>query len=154
MIIDSGNRETFDTGAVRDIQKGKGRCDLMPLEVAAAVLCHPSSGDDCVLNNIAAFQDHKKTSYLHLALSNFADIAYKGDKETMLLDVSKRFEEGAEKYGEDNWRKGLPVGCYINSAVRHYLKYRRGDNEEDNAAAFVWNIMCCIWEVDYHRVEN
>lgn len=34
-ILDSGNRREFDTGAVRDIQEGKGRCDLMPLDVIA-----------------------------------------------------------------------------------------------------------------------
>ena len=29
-IKDSGKRREFETGAVRDIQEGKGRCDLMP----------------------------------------------------------------------------------------------------------------------------
>ena len=33
MIKDSGERRSFDTGAVRDIQDGKGRPSLMPLEV-------------------------------------------------------------------------------------------------------------------------
>ena len=30
-ILDSGNRREFETGAVRDVQEGKGRCDLPPL---------------------------------------------------------------------------------------------------------------------------
>lgn len=30
MIQDSYNRYEFETGAVRDIQEGKGRCDLLP----------------------------------------------------------------------------------------------------------------------------
>ena len=30
MIKDSGNRREFETGAVRDMQEGKGRCDLLP----------------------------------------------------------------------------------------------------------------------------
>ena len=30
-ILDSGNRRAFESGAVRDIQEGKGRCDLLPL---------------------------------------------------------------------------------------------------------------------------
>ena len=34
-IQDSGNRREFETGAVRDMQEGKGRCDLLP---AAAIL--------------------------------------------------------------------------------------------------------------------
>ena len=33
MIQDSGNRTSFESGAVRDIQRGKGRCDLLPLDV-------------------------------------------------------------------------------------------------------------------------
>ena len=32
MIKDSGNRREFESGAVRDIQEGKGRCDLLPLD--------------------------------------------------------------------------------------------------------------------------
>ncbi len=35
MIKDSGERRKFETGAVRDIQKGKGRCDLLPLDIVA-----------------------------------------------------------------------------------------------------------------------
>lgn len=31
-IEDSGERQEFDTGAVRDIQEGKGRYDLIPPE--------------------------------------------------------------------------------------------------------------------------
>ena len=30
MIQDSGNRTKFETGAVRDMGEGKGRCDLLP----------------------------------------------------------------------------------------------------------------------------
>ena len=32
-ILDSGARVEFDSGAVRDIKEGKGRCDLLPLDV-------------------------------------------------------------------------------------------------------------------------
>ena len=67
------------------------------------------------------------------------------DPFTMLLEVSKHFEEGAKKYGEYNWQKGIPVHCYIDSAVRHYLKWLREDDDEPHDRAFVWNILCCIW---------
>ena len=143
MIKDSGERRCFDTGAVRDIQEGKGRCDLMPLRVAARVLhC------DIVLECIGKFQDDGDVDYLYLAVRHFAS-AFNGLAD-MVLEVSKHFEDGAKKYGENNWQKGIPVSCYIDSAVRHYLKWLRGDNDEPHDRAFVWNIMCCIWEVDYH----
>lgn len=150
MIKDSGNRRSFDTGAVRDMQAGKGRCDLMPLRVVSALL-ESLSETDLVMKEIALFMQHGTTQNLYYALSSFAVEAYCCSVETMLLEVAKHFEEGANKYGENNWQKGLPVNCYIDSAVRHYLKYRRGDRDEPHDRAFVWNIMCCIWEVDYHN---
>ena len=30
MLKDSGTRREFETGAVRDMAEGKGRCDLLP----------------------------------------------------------------------------------------------------------------------------
>lgn len=150
MIKDSGERRTFESGAVRDIQVGKGRCDLMPLQVVSTMLDSMIEAD-FVVAEIAMFEQTRSTVNLYHALSNFAAVAYEHSIETMLLEASKHFEDGAEKYGENNWQKGLPVSCYLDSAVRHYLKYRRGDRDEPHDRAFVWNIMCCIWEVDYHR---
>lgn len=149
-ILDSGSRREFDTGAVRDMQEGKGRCDLMPLEVVAKVL-KKNSPEDEILHDIANFLEFGATTYLYHALDEFADIAYDGSKETMFLEVAKHFEEGAKKYGENNWQKGLPVNCYIDSAVRHYLKYLRGDNDEPHHRSFVWNVMCCLWEVNHRK---
>lgn len=147
MILDSGERRNFDTGAVRDIQVGKGRCDLMPLRVASLML-----HGDAILDYIGQFKDTGDTNCLYSALRHFTS-AFDGLAD-MLLEVSKHFEEGAIKYGENNWQKGLPVKCYIDSAVRHYLKWLRADDDENHARAFVWNLMCCIWEVDYHENKN
>ena len=149
MILDSGNRREFDTGAVRDIEEGKGRCDLMPLGVAAKMTLKEKGEIDHVLYFLDAFIEHGsiRASWLHTALDLFVEKAY-GNISTALLEVSKHFEEGAKKYGENNWQKGIPVNCYIDSAVRHYLKWLRGDQDEPHDRAFVWNLMCCIWEVD------
>lgn len=37
-LQDSGNRREFDSGAVRDICEGKGRCDLLPLDIVADIM--------------------------------------------------------------------------------------------------------------------
>ena len=139
-ILDSGNRRKFESGAVRDICEGKGRCDLLPLNVLGRM-------DDPVLTQIDIFQSCGLVSYLYAALEMTYGDALRifPDKYTMLLEVSKHFEEGAKKYGDNNWRKGIPVHCYIDSAVRHYLKYRRGDKDEPHDRAFCWNLMCGIW---------
>ncbi len=140
-ILDSGERRQFDTGAVRDIQEGKGRCDLMPLDVLSWYLL-----EDEVLGHIFLYQEYGDEHRLIQALGYFLSEASSWVRpETMFLELSKHFEEGAKKYGENNWQKGIPTHCYIDSAVRHYLKYLRGDKDEPHDRAFVWNIVCCIW---------
>lgn len=147
MIKDSGDRREYRSGAVRDMEDGKGRCDLLPLNVAAMIL-----QDGTILQLIAEFQRSEDTRFLYEALDIFRN-SCDWDDSTMLLEVSKHMEEGAKKYGERNWEKGLPVDCYIDSAVRHYLKWRRGDNDEPHDRAFCWNVMCCIWTI-MHKSEK
>lgn len=154
-IKDSGDRTQFETGAVRDMREGKGRCDLMPLEVVANLISRrrieTDDTDGIVIHNIRTFVEKNDTYYLYFALEDFCGQCYSHSIPTMLLEVAKHFEEGAKKYGENNWQKGIPVNCYIDSAVRHYLKWLRGDTDEPHDRAFVWNLMCCIWEVDYRK---
>lgn len=151
IIKDSGDRTEFATGAVRDMREGKGRFDLCPLEVMSDMFVTKEINHDPILLDIATFMYEHDTAWLEAALDNFADKAYDGCLPTMFLEVAKHFEEGAKKYGESNWQKGIPAHCYIDSAVRHYLKWLRGDQDEPHDRAFVWNIMCCIWEVDYGK---
>jgi hypothetical protein len=144
-ILDSGNRRQFESGAVRDIQEGKGRCDLLPLDVVAEYLdSATNSGYNTILARIDKFVKTGKIHYLYDALVIFTEQHWEDD-HTMILEVAKHFEEGAKKYGENNWQKGIPVHCYIDSAVRHYLKFLRGDKDEPHDRAFCWNIMCAIW---------
>lgn len=143
MIKDSGNRREFESGAVRDMQEGKGRCDLLPLDVAGRLLDKHEIGDK-VIKSIAQFQENPDVKYLYWAIRNFADLR-EWDIPTMILEVAKHFEEGCKKYGENNWRKGIPLHCYIDSGVRHYLKWLRGDEDEPHDRAFCWNMMCGIW---------
>jgi hypothetical protein len=58
-----------------------------------------------------------------------------------LARLAARAEEGAVKYGEDNWKKGLPLRRYINSMFRHITQYNAGDREEDHLAAIAWNAL-------------
>ena len=140
MILDSGNRTEFETGAVRDVQEGKGRCDLMPLMVVAELL------DSEVILEIAKFKEFRDVKYLYHCLDSFQETYDDFDTlEEMILDVAKHFEQGAKKYGENNWQKGIPLHSYIDSAIRHYLKFRAEIEDEPHGRAFVWNILCAIW---------
>ena len=154
-IKDSGERREFSTGAVRDIQEGKGRCDLMPLDVVADVYLMQFGIDDSthkVIHDIHLFTQTGKCMHLHNALCEFLADSNFVSWSDMFLELAKHFEEGAEKYGENNWQKGLPVKCYIDSAVRHYLKWLREDEDERHDRAFCWNILCAIWTCN-HKPE-
>lgn len=150
-ILDSGERRQFDSGAVRDIQEGKGRCDLMPLDVVAEHI-----NDNC-LHKIYKFETDGRVCHLYSVLETFS-LRYGavteplGRRAAMYLDAAHQFEDGAKKYGEHNWQKGIPAYCYIDSAVRHYLKLLAGWTDEPHDRAFVWNLMCCIWTCE-HKPE-
>lgn len=139
ILPDSGERRQFPTGAVRDIAQGKGRCDLLPLDVLA------DWTEDDILCKIDAYLYSGNTGHLLDALEVFIDDEYDGETYTAILEVAKQFEDGAAKYGDNNWQKGIFVHCYIDSAVRHYLKHRRGDTDEPHNRAFMWNLLCAIW---------
>lgn len=59
--------------------------------------------------------------------------------------VLKRYLDGAEKYGENNWKKGMPISVYYDSAQRHLFKWWNGDKDEDHAAAVIWNMLGAMW---------
>jgi hypothetical protein len=139
MIKDSGNRRNFETGAVRDIQEGKGRCDLAPLDVVSLLL----NSDEIMF--IHKFQHSGSVYYLLKCLHEFLHNSDFHTMEEMVLEVSKHFEEGAKKYGENNWQKGIPLHSYFDSAIRHLLKYWNNETDERHDRAFCWNLMCAIW---------
>ena len=38
-----------------------------------------------------------------------------------IKSMAKRFEDGATKYGPDNWKKGIPTSRYCDAAYRHLM---------------------------------
>lgn len=142
-LVDSGERRMFSSGAVRDRAVGKGRCDLMPLDTISTHVFK-----DEVTYDIGMFQRESKVEHLERAIEDICKKVYNGDTITMLLELSKHFEEGARKYGDNNWKKGIPFNWYIDSGERHWLKYLRGDKDEPHERAAVWNLICGIWTLE------
>lgn len=146
MIKDSGERREFESGAVRDIQIGKGRCDLMPIDIAGNILT--SIDQHAVLNEIHLFTQTLDIQHIYNAIYAFCKVR-NWDTPTALLEVSIHYEQGAIKYGERNWEKGIHAHSYIDSGIRHFLKYCRGDDDEPHDRAFIWNMLGLAWTVVY-----
>jgi len=56
------------------------------------------------------------------------------------LRVARRYEEGAEIHGDNNWRNGQPRWRLFCGAIRHLFQALAGLKDEDHLAAAVWNI--------------
>jgi|SRR5579871_261819 len=59
--------------------------------------------------------------------------------------VAMLYQAGAIKYGKNNWRKGMPCSVFFDSCARHLMKLADGWEDEDHAAAILWNAMAYIW---------
>lgn len=61
-----------------------------------------------------------------------------------LEELSKHFEAGAEKYGANNYLKGMPLSWFVDSGLRHVVKAMRGQTDEPHWRAVAWNFLCCL----------
>ena len=97
-VKDSGERQEFSTGSVRDTREGKGRFDLIPTDA--------------------------------------------------LRRLARHYENGAVKYGDNNWRKGQPLSRYLDSAFRHLVCALEGMTDEDHLSAISWNSFAYIYTLN------
>ena len=157
VLEDSGNRTEFASGAVRDMHEGKGRFDLMPLGIISNIMKSFNStrleNYNCdIFELVYNFRQGGNTDNLYAAISMFIRELVKSNiinnEWEFLLLLAKHYENGAIKYGENNWQKGIPVNSCIDSALRHYTKFKAGITDEPHHVAFVWNLITAIYMVD------
>lgn len=63
----------------------------------------------------------------------------------VLLRLARHYEQGAIKYSDRNWEKGIPAHSFADSALRHMVKYMDGQNDEDHLIAAIWNLCGLAW---------
>ena len=110
-IKDSGERTTFETGAVRDIHQGKGRYDLLPWEAIHELAKHCEEGAlkygerncekgipihsliDSAFRHLSCYmQGMKDESHLRAAMWNIAFAIYMEEKHPEMQDIPTRKE--------------------------------------------------------------
>ena len=172
-IKDSGSTQEFGNGAHRDNAKGKGRMDLVPLiEASMAMFDDPvlyntgkfmeTRDPQYLVKAIRESAETVETFHYHIMVQSLIDegiqmrIIDENEPDAknrmlkaciahMMLESSKLYEAGADKYGANNWKLGMPVNRYLDSAMRHYHKTIRGDVDEPHYRSFVWNMLCAVW---------
>ena len=163
-LKDSGARREFASGAVRDIAEGKGRCDLPPLDIVGELIyfnkIHCGIPDNYeheiavseILSRIDFFIRKGDTGLIYESIILFIKNGGFKTIPMAMIEVSKHYEDGARKYAERNWEKGISCHCYVDSGVRHLLKWLDGWNDEPHDRAFIWNMLGLLWTVK-HRPE-
>lgn len=81
----------------------------------------------------------------------------KARMELLPMDLLKRvavwYGLGAEKYGDNNWRKGQAKSHVMGSLMRHLTAYQMGKTDEDHLSAVIWNALC-LMNTDEYLSEN
>lgn len=152
-VLDNGDRQEFETGSKRDIAEGKGMPHLLPGEVMADIIKGESilSSIEHLLFKYNSFTGSETDEQDMMLLRDAATLTFrylmaeenKSIYHTMVR-FSKHYENGAKKYGDNNWRKGQPISRYYDSAMRHLWKLMDNDIEEDHASALLWNLTCIL----------
>lgn len=65
-----------------------------------------------------------------------------------LLAWSRTCEEGAAKYGDRNWEKGIPMSNLLGHALTHLIMFQIGDTSEDHLGHAMWNVGAMIEELE------
>lgn len=178
-LKDSGNRSNLSgTGGLRDINPENGRCDLLPASAInqymsnTGLITRPQDSKRPSLvtafHYIMQFMDWGDKQFLNEALTCIQTYHWYKDKTysegspikqdlifaKAMMDLSVHYKNGALKYAERNWEKGLPVHSFIDSAIRHLCKEMLGWDDEPHDIAVMWNLYGAIWTLQHYPHLN
>ena len=164
-VKDSGKRQDFSTGSVRDTADGKGQPHLLPGEAIQRIRTYQQiSNPKCI---IASTDRNALLNLIEKSLYTYSELYdTRDDISTDILEtisfvedlirqeegfysapyrrLSVHYQNGAKKYDPHNWRKGQPVSRYYDSAVRHYWDILDDKKDEDHEAALYWNLIAIV----------
>ena len=61
-----------------------------------------------------------------------------------LRRLAETYAEGAAKYGERNWERGMPASVLMNHAIRHLYLWIDGDTSEDHLSHAAWGLFALM----------
>lgn len=177
-----GEYRQFEGGGVRYTKTGKGRFDLIPSHALAFVVHYMENIDKendiptCNIGNMLsgiAEGEYERTIVL-IACAVYSPSTggiipeeYKNYPcmdcdisqyqmwaafNRMLKDLAIHYEKGAEKYGENNWRKGIPKSSFEDSGFRHFTQFINNETDEPHHISAIWNFMCRL-ELELTEVD-
>lgn len=71
-----------------------------------------------------------------------------------LRQLAETYAEGAKKYGDHNWKKGLPIGDTLNHLIRHIELWRSGDRSEPHLAHAAWGLFTLMHFEERYKISD
>lgn len=178
-----GEPDSFEGGAIRYSKKGKGRYDLIPEEAFYLLLAFADfeygeqpaiwvSTSDILKSAYTPGPDRYVRTLFDFILYEYCTfvkdepvregkvVTYKDwihGLNNAIKDLAIHYEFGAEKYGVDNWKKGIlrtggdRGGSFTDSGLRHLNQYIAGETDEKHGVSFMWNFVNAIY---LQTIEN
>lgn len=158
--LDTGKRQTFESGMQRDITTGKIRPDLMfPLGMLPedAIGDHIMFliADDISSKHKELWNDFNEWYWQEGEPIAFAESVLKIEGAGIIKRYAALLARGAEKYDDRNWEKAngeAELERGKQSAFRHFVQYLCGDTDEDHICAVLFNIQ--LVELVRYKIAN
>lgn len=165
-IKQDGTEAIWGDGAIR-YNKNKGRYDLIPWDVVDRLIRvierrpvrNRAFSDIDIIDAIRAQEIRaailKITGRVYLKrkpddVKTVTSDELKMALYKMLGDLAIHFQKGAEKYGERNCEKGIPLWSFLDSGFRHTMQYLRGMTDEPHHISAIWNFVMADWTMNNH----
>lgn len=139
-MSDSGERQTFSSGAIRDSATDKPRVDLFSIHMYRDIIAREFSDYSLCYDLWVAFKQHVNKSSLMLLFIECCK-AEEISIANAIQDVSYWLMLGARKYTDNNWMLGIPISRVVQSADRHFLSWMNNEQDEKHLSAFLCNVM-------------
>ena len=181
-----GEPDEFEGGAIRYSKKGKGRYDLIPEEAFYLLLAFAdfeyeaqpaiwvstsdilksayTPGPDRYVRALFDFIMYEYCKYVKDEPSRDGKLIAYNDwidgLNRAIKDLAIHYEFGAEKYGVDNWKKGIlrtggdRGGSFTDSGLRHLNQYIAGETDEKHGVSFMWNFVNAIYLLTLEQGEE
>lgn len=171
-----GEKDQFEGGAIRYTKKGKGRYDLIPSQQIHDILDYANQNWESIVEKedefcsihyvlMSAYPDADDLTYDNyieiiiniirysytIASHNQIFDAFMMGFVKMLKDLAIHYEMGAEKYGVDNWKNGIPEtkgergGSFRDSGLRHLQQLLDGKTDEPHQISAIWNFIGAMY---------
>ena len=82
-----------------------------------------------------------KVTYKSGAARSTMDVRWDLLCEEFIRDMAVVMKEGADRYGDNNWKQGVPEGVTVNHLIEHLYRWQEGDRGELHLAKVAINAM-------------